>query len=1044
MNDSGAERSSNSHFIAVILLFLSATGFLIEPITSARPNDPELIKSKKTSISQTESRLWQDPIALIENHQHTLTGNEIRIHSTNLGLRPEELSKYKKFSIFAVSVSGSTYPETAETRRRTRYAVTSTLDAANFYPRDPETMGIYKLGFCSNTGQSTNIGFEWFDRDNPPPTKGETALVLWLNEDQIKKSSGDYRNFIDCLITEINNELSNQSARTNVSSSEGLAFNFFLVGPSRTPLLIELLKADPIPHKNFLAISYIATASDEEILKKLGADGCINSREKWYCQSPFKSDEKEDEKEKLKIKLEELSKLYDSRYIIRSVGTDDKLVSALLIELWERGFNNREYQDFLSWIFQSKSSDTCDDGLVLIHELDTFYAYALTSHFKEDVFWESCNNNKNQSLPIRRYSYLRGLDGHLPSIEKTTNEEIVNNNTARKGKNIFAQWDDAPPEHAEGRNQYDYLRRLVTSIEELDRDKSFSKNGVKAIGIFGSDVYDKLIVLQALREQFKNKIFFTTDLDARFLHNEQLAWSRNLIVASNFGLVSDLTPACKEDGKSNCMASWWDKDPNMPFRDSYQTSIAVSIFSILDQYSNENKNVTDKRESLKNSLINQRTPKIFEIGQTKANLLKSENQGSKETHKTDNPEIQGIWHLLILIAFLGIMWVAVIVPKKLTALPFTHNSSNSFSNQNNWGWKENTLYLIVSLIAITLFCISVLEDDFEPFMWLEGISVWPNLAIRAAGILITCYFASRFYVTLKHNKEIFSKKYFELVDRPRSNDDSASLTDNIRSIDDIWKHYFEATSPAKLHGYMLLFTAIAVSMTLFILNLDYFGQINFPYRGRPVLYLHQGLLLLQFLLLWVVVFWFCFEGMACINLINAVNGNDYKWLVNVLNEFATETGISKKYLDRYAQFQIIAQLTEHVIRLIYLPFGMILLILLGRSKIFDQLGIPVSLILIFLTMTVMLLYVMHKLKASANKLRENVLKSYESEKRKIEFSEEKNEIAIKQINYAIELVRNTQRGIYASFSHQPIMTAILLPFGGMGGVQIIEYLFGIH
>ena len=66
-------------------------------------------------------------------------------------------------------------------------------------------------------------------------------------------------------------------------------------------------------------------------------------------------------------------------------------------------------------------------------------------------------------------------------------------------------------------------------------DKIFAKHGVKAIGLVGSDLYDKLLILQALRNRFKTKIFFTTDLDARYLHADQKDWTRNLVVASNFG-----------------------------------------------------------------------------------------------------------------------------------------------------------------------------------------------------------------------------------------------------------------------------------------------------------------------------------------------------------------------------------------------------------------------------------------------------------------------------------------------------------------------------
>ena len=71
----------------------------------------------------------------------------------------------------------------------------------------------------------------------------------------------------------------------------------------------------------------------------------------------------------------------------------------------------------------------------------------------------------------------------------------------------------------------------------------------------GSDVYDKLLVLEALHDKLPQALFFTNDLDARFLHPEQTRWARNLIVASNFGL--ELPPCLQKDV--------------LPFRSSLQT-----------------------------------------------------------------------------------------------------------------------------------------------------------------------------------------------------------------------------------------------------------------------------------------------------------------------------------------------------------------------------------------------------------------------------------------------------------------------------------------
>ncbi len=158
---------------------------------------------------------------------------------------------------------------------------------------------------------------------------------------------------------------------------------------------------------------------------------------------------------------------------------------------------------------------------------------------------------------------------------------------------------DAPPEHADGRSQFDYLRRLADEIDRLDDDREhFTKNGVKAIGIVGSDVYDKLLVLQALRGRFKDKIFFTTDLDARYLHADQKEWARNLVVASNFGL--SLRPA---------LQMW-----TLPFRDSYQTAAYLATLVAL---------ADPPGEGWTAKMSEWLRPQLFEIGRTEAVYLAS-------------------------------------------------------------------------------------------------------------------------------------------------------------------------------------------------------------------------------------------------------------------------------------------------------------------------------------------------------------------------------------------------------------------------------------
>ena len=149
----------------------------------------------------------------------------------------------------------------------------------------------------------------------------------------------------------------------------------------------------------------------------------------------------------------------------------------------------------------------CADGLVLIYEWDSEYARALQGNLTEGFRARCKVDNKESSPPVRWFTYLRGLDGVLPDSDKSGSNAPRKDDDDQK-KDLRAQLKDAPPEHAEGRSQFDYLRRLAGEIARLDGDKTFAKNGVKAIGIVGSDVYDKLLILQALRSRFRGQDIF--------------------------------------------------------------------------------------------------------------------------------------------------------------------------------------------------------------------------------------------------------------------------------------------------------------------------------------------------------------------------------------------------------------------------------------------------------------------------------------------------------------------------------------------------------
>ena len=201
--------------------------------------------------------------------------------------------------------------------------------------------------------------------------------------------------------------------------------------------------------------------------------------------------------------------------------------------------------------------DSKDQRVILLREWDSIYARTFAESLKDKL--------KEKGVTLEIYSYLRGLDG--ATVDGAPKQQrLVPRSSDKDG--------DRKPrpeiEWPESRDQRDYVRRLVASIEKGAARKQdpapaggnkataeAAKGRVVAIGMIGADVHDKLILAQALRVGFPDRMLFTTDLDARFMHPEVLKYTRNLVVASSLPLVPDEPQAIG----------------TAPFRDSYQTAV---------------------------------------------------------------------------------------------------------------------------------------------------------------------------------------------------------------------------------------------------------------------------------------------------------------------------------------------------------------------------------------------------------------------------------------------------------------------------------------
>jgi hypothetical protein len=121
---------------------------------------------------------------------------------------------------------------------------------------------------------------------------------------------------------------------------------------------------------------------------------------------------------------------------------------------------------------------------------------------------------------------------------------------------------------------------MSEELHAIDNDLRKTKNRkISAMGILGGDVFDKLLILRALKPAFPEVYFFTTDFDEAYAIKSELPYTRNLIISSSFG------PS---------LSTWLQGDiPS--FRDTYESSAFLATQLAV---SNQNESISKSRERI--------------------------------------------------------------------------------------------------------------------------------------------------------------------------------------------------------------------------------------------------------------------------------------------------------------------------------------------------------------------------------------------------------------------------------------------------------------
>jgi len=1046
--------------IAATLVALGGVFVYLNPLQTSRPAERTGVHVNFNHLQNVDARLWQDPLRTTAEYETQMQGQkgaasdvslEGSLHAVNT-LR-QALSS-SDCLVLAVMIPGGSYAEYSEARLRIRHAVLEALGAENYVPVDGEHIGYFKITRDEFSWFNMLIPFEWCDRSSGHQGYAQGlpnhVCVLWLRDEELQEAPLCR---LDWLLRD-SDALGINTANTRTR----------IIGPRTSTTLLSMMHEvveeeqprDYLPRVEMWCAT--ATASDELLLHE------INEPENQTIEEYF-------------AKKMESMEHSESLAFYRCTPTDRDVINTLADELRTK-----------------RDVNVSDDYIALISEWDTFYGRALPVTFERKVSRMKLNQLLDGQHPqnILIYHYLRGIDGMLPgtSVAGEAQTQEKNKQTEEKKQTSLAR------EMTEGLNQADYLRRLAREL--VDRNEEFrrkEKREIKAVGVLGSDVYDKLLVMEALRNALPNAIFFTNQLDARLAHPDEWRWTRNLLVGSPFGLT--LREEYQDVPRSNTRVTGKTKRPIQdvpPFRESNQTAFYTA--TLLAAGHPVRADFLESRDVL-------RPVRLYEIGRKGAFDLTPPPTNPK-TLQPENLDMKRWWSLgrgtstvvIGLFAIAAIAWSLLLIVgnpnlsrdlkpyrrEDLVGLPsprtkwirralivtrwrFFHGG-RSFSRVLGSPWS---MFVMLGLCSITLVwaisCYNTLEG--EPYSWNDGISIWPTETLRLLAALLSIFYIFRITKGLwesERNVESHfalpkytdflktlppEKSWWSRVIAPISVGHWKCEKDNTIDAEQLWKCY--CYSGAQRARWLRIGPLIGCYLIVAFGLLFLLGAPAVPARGgwargwdffflsvailgsvSLTFYVADVTLLSRRFIHYLMKYVTTWPTAAVTNLRGLWSRKDTK--VAAKGEIPPND-LLREYLD----IDFIARATDFVGRQIYYPFIVISLLIISRSGVFDHWTWPLALLIIVAFNAGYAAFSVIYLRHTAEAARKISLKRLHDMLMSYTATGDADGKEAKTIREATTLIENDDRGAFAAISQQPLAAALLLPSGSAGIWALLQF-----
>jgi hypothetical protein len=1060
-----------------LTLALAIAGVLLvkEPLRSSRPVGSGLEMKQTTGEQVIRARLWEDPVAAVQRAIREKGAAKTASGSSSLAQRLgplrhailERVKSGQRLTVLLVTTSGGPYVESTESRLRDRYAIGTALGVACYAPEDES-----HLSFVDWEPQRPVQGlpYEWYRLRmtricGATGSHADSVLVVWLPDEALERgffaTLTSLSQGLVCQETGESECLFADGKRTLVRLNPSLqqAVTFKIIGPRSSSAYRALLnEAGTIyghPHGEG-AVWPNADGSIElyspwaSAMKGLLAYGLKAESGQGVACATYEDCEREFYRRLADAKVR----------LVYDIGSDDQRFEALIAELERR-------QVRLGW-----------DAVILIGEWDSFYGRTLPIEFraaacaKVATFTEAdlkqiqvpvaikgwCStvpravdlqiqrpaDYESLTLNVFRYSYLGGLDGEIPGDDASRAARAAKATAGDQSK-------DSTRDRPEGTSQIDYVRALVARIHD-------EGEGARAIGILGTDPYDALLIIKALRPSFPHAIFFTIDLDARHLHASEYKSTRNMVIASPFGL--QLEGGIQRDVP--------------PFRSSYQTSAYFAVLQavehVLCQPHGQQRQVGPCTMQYHVSL----TPedrlydagshtRLFEVGREGAvDLSVVDKEGVRTVHPL-RPDLANTDQQGQLKRGIEFNNTAVAV---LTIIVILVGTIIAWSNQRLWlsVSRNPRLFSVIGIVLLASFSAFVAlggapallagHDEGEPFSWTAGVSVWPSELIRLFVVVLCLVFLAKGGRDLSKNGDFITDDFLFQDDSGFQRFSPGTFWINLKrvahpaatmtatTVDQAWSWYREASKPIQWFARTILLFILYLGMMWLLGYYVVDEEYIHPCRGRLSCTV-DWVMTLSSTVLVVFLNLAVFDAvMLCRRWIGWVTASTGGWSQQVQEQYLVDYGLNEtkkaefEKLKYLAAVDLIGQRTEVVNRLIRYPFIALIIMIAGRNDYFDIWNYPLLLLLSWALNVFLALLAAYLLYQAASRAKAAMLDGLSRHMvQALEVGQDRD-VRMKQIQFIIDEVEANEQGAFVPLYQQPVIESSIY-----GLVALLQYLY---